>query len=71
MPELELLKSMAYPSLPPLASIRPHLHAPLCRAIDLALAPNPDARRTNAGELAVILASMLDLRAARQGRCHG
>jgi serine/threonine-protein kinase len=66
MPELELLRAMAYPSLPPLGSLRPRLDPALCTAIDLALAPNPDARRASARDLAEVLASCVDLRSARE-----
>jgi hypothetical protein len=66
MPELELLKAMAYPSLPSLASLRPDLHPSLCKVIDLALAADPGARRASASAMATVLGSMIGLRAARQ-----
>jgi serine/threonine protein kinase len=66
MPELELLKAMAYPSLPPLASLRPDLDPSLCRVMDLALAPDPGVRRASASAMATVLGSMIGRRWARQ-----
>src|SRR5262249_13398511 len=61
-PELELLKAMAHPALPPLASLRPDLSPALCRAIDLALVPDPAARHASATGLALVLGSMVGAR---------
>jgi serine/threonine-protein kinase len=66
LPELELIRAMADPSFPPLASLRPYLHPSLCAAISTALAPRPEQRTISAAQLAAVLASMVDLTTARE-----
>jgi eukaryotic-like serine/threonine-protein kinase len=66
LPELELIRAMAEPSFPPLASLRPYLHPSLCAAISTALSPRPEHRTITAAQLAAVLASMVDLATARE-----
>jgi serine/threonine-protein kinase len=66
LPELELIRAMADPSLPPLASLRPYLHPSLCGALSTALAPKPQDRTITAAQLAAVLASAVDLTTARR-----
>jgi serine/threonine-protein kinase len=66
LPELELIRAMADPSLPSLASLRPYLHPSLCAAISTALAPRAEHRTITAAQLAAVLASMVDLTTARE-----
>lgn len=66
LPELELLQAMAYPSLPPLKSLRPYLHHAVRDAITLALNPDPEARRITASDVAAVLASAVNLQNARR-----
>ncbi len=64
--EFELLKAMAMPALPDLATLRSGLSAALCHGVRVSLSPSADARSLSAIEMANCIEEAVDLRAARE-----
>lgn len=64
--ELELLKAMATPVLPDLATLRSGLSAALCHGVRVSLSAHADARSLSAIEMACCIEEAVDLRAARE-----
>jgi len=59
--EWELLRAMRNPRIPPLASLRPDLPAPVLAAVALALEPERERRTITAGELAEVVRAHFDV----------
>ena len=64
--DLDVLRAMAQPSFPSLASLRPELPTALVEAIGRGLEPDPNQRAIFADELCDVLRASADLEAGRQ-----
>ncbi len=64
--EVEMVRAMKNPRIPPLAVLRPDLPASLCDVVGRALEPNPELRRISAEEMRLAVCEAIDTAPGRK-----